>query len=243
MTGPDAGGSRVDDHAVLVTGGDPQAVAGVALGVRVEGQWFAVQEEVGHPGADLLGGGITSDDRAGGDGLLHLVEGGPVALEVAVVVGEAADEVGVQRQAVGDGTDGGDRGVAVVLVGLAGVACAIRLEGFGPAVAEADRGGGWLAGSEDRVRALPAAGRAAAAASSSVWNAMASMTMAVSSSGTVVSVVVSRGPLPVSMQAYSGRSWCSEGRLRANRVRSTDSGPIPFRTPLTSWPRAEAAPR
>ena len=60
--------------------------------------------------------------------------------------------------------------------------------------------------------------------------------------GTDTSVVLAHPPaLP--MHANSGSSWKSEGMLREKSVRSTDSGPIPFLTPLTSCSSASVAPR
>lgn len=87
------------------------------------------------------------------------------------------------------------------------------------------------------------AGRAAAAWFISWWNFIASVTMPVTSSGSATSVVRSSPPTPPSMHAYSGSSWCSDGRLRANSVRLIESGPMPGRTPLMSWSMARAAPR
>src|SRR5260370_35492424 len=42
--------------------------------------------------------------------------------------------------------------------------------------------------------------------------------------GSVTSVVLARSP-PCSMHAYSGRSWCSDGMLRANLARLMPNGP------------------
>jgi hypothetical protein len=86
------------------------------------------------------------------------------------------------------------------------------------------------------------AGRPASASRRSVWNRIASATIAVSSSDRVMAVVLARSP-PCWRQAYSGSNWCKDGMLRANLVRSIRSGPSPGCAPLTSWPRARAAPR
>src|SRR5206468_11815373 len=59
---------------------------------------------------------------------------------------------------------------------------------------------------------------------------MPSATIAPSSSGRVHSVVLSR-PLGDSIHAYSGRSWWTDGRLRANVVRSSFRGPMPLGSP------------
>lgn len=75
-----------------------------------------------------------------------------------------------------------------------------------------------------------------------VWNSMASATMAVVSSGTSTSVVLVSSP-GRSMHAYSGSSWCSDGRLRAKVVRFSLNGPGPLRTPLTSCSSALSDPR
>jgi len=71
---------------------------------------------------------------------------------------------------------------------------------------------------------------------------IASVTIAVSSSGSVMPVVLARSP-SWWRQAYSGMSWCRDGMLRANLVSSSRNGPRPGWAPLTSWARALAAPR
>jgi hypothetical protein len=80
------------------------------------------------------------------------------------------------------------------------------------------------------------ASRAAAAVLISSWNAYASARRAVLTSASAESVVRSSGPVPVSMQAYSGSSyWCGESRLRTNPVRIHRERAAAFRACRPHW--------
>lgn len=96
--------------AVLVGGRDAQRVPALALDVDLDRQRLAVQEEVGDAGADGIAGHVPAVNRLGGEGLLHLVEGSGVALQVAVVVGDVVQLRDVEGQPVRD--TAGERTVA-----------------------------------------------------------------------------------------------------------------------------------
>lgn len=90
-------GAGGDQPVCLVRDGDLDGVAGVVGHCDVDGQRLAGEEKFGDGDAGIDGAWCAGDAVCGGEDAFEFVKGSLVALQVAVLVGDPAQGVAVQR--------------------------------------------------------------------------------------------------------------------------------------------------